>query len=59
MSYAVIINYFGKNFFFPITRKWGKKLFEASHLVCFYSEQKEREKEIFKLNTTQFKLINP
>ena len=44
MSYAVIINHFGKNFFFLITRKWGKKLFEASNFVCFYSEQKEKEK---------------
>ena len=36
MHYVVIINYFGK-ILFPIKRKWGKQLLQASNFVCFYS----------------------
>ena len=71
MRYTVIINYelFWK-FLFPVKRKQGvnncfKPLISFALLLLssaasrLKSEQKEKEKEILKLNTTQFKLINP
>ena len=66
MHYAVIINYFGE-FFFSI--KWKQRVDNCfKHLILsaftivasrLKSEQKEKEKYILTLNTTQFKLINP
>ena len=63
---VIIINYFGK-IFFPINRKQGvnncfKPLISSVFTTVasrLKSEHKEKEKLILKLNTTQFKLINP
>ena len=68
MRYTVIINYelFWK-FFFPVKRKQGvnncfKSVISFALLLLSFaasrlkSEQKEKEKEILKLNTTQFKI---
>ena len=60
MHYAVIINYFGKKNFFPIKKKQGvNNCFKPLILSVFTnvasrlkSEQKEKGKEILKLNTT-------
>ena len=67
MPYAVIINYLGKNSFFPIKRKQGVNYcFKPLILSVFTtvasrlkSDHREMEKQILKLNTTQFKPINP
>ena len=66
MHNAVIIIILGK-IIFPINRKQGvnncfKHLISSAFTTVasrLKSEQKENEKQILKLNTTQFKLVNP
>ena len=56
-----------EKFFFPVKRKQGvENCFKPLPSSAFTtvasrlkSEQKEKEKQILKLNTTWFKLINP
>ena len=56
-----------EKFFFPVKRKQGvencfKPLTSSAFTTVasrLKSEQKEKEKQILKLNTTWFKLINP